>query len=132
MADLIITPANVLVISGTPIESSAGVDISAGESVYLDTGNLWQLGIATASYSSYGIAVNSAATGQPLNVLTTGTIDLGVAVTQAIQYALSGLASGGIGPISDLIATQYQNILGYANGSNQLVIARYRIPFALT
>ena len=129
MADLVIDPTLVEVVSGAPFVYDAVVDIEAGIPCVLD-GNTWKKADATALLGNYGISVNNAYAGQPLSVLTTGVIDLGVAVSQGFLYVVS--PTGGIDLISALVATNFTNILGYGSDTaNQLIIKRYNVPLAL-
>lgn len=131
MADLTINPDLVLVISGTPASSDSGVAISAGKSVYLDSDSLYQLGDPTARRTTLGIGVNNAGIGQPLSVLHSGTLDLGVVLGQGLLYVMTPAGGIALYDDGDLVATQFINILGYGNDLGYLVMGSYTVPFAL-
>ena len=131
MADLIITPANVQVVSAQTIETdkNAATAIVAGEVVTPDGSDDWILADASALLSVFGIALNDASAQQPLHVLLAGTIALGaVGLGQGQLYTVSP-NSGLISDIGDIIVPNSYNILGFGNDSAQLVVRRYSVPF---
>jgi hypothetical protein len=116
MSDLSITAANVVQLSGNPTTGVAGVAITAGQSVYQNPGsNSYLLAKAnsgtTAAQSATGIALNSAAAGQPVTVMTSGTYTVGATVTVGGVYVLSGATAGGIAPIADLTSGWFTQIV---------------------
>ena len=129
--DLTVPPTGVLVVSGSLGRYNAGVATVAGKSVVLDVTDLWQHADASVVNGNYGITVNEAAIGQPVDVILAGILNLGVALQEGQLYVISQ-NSGMIAPITDLVATDFYSILGYANDNNQLVMRRYPVPFALT
>jgi tricorn protease-like protein len=131
MADLVIAdPDLVLFVSGSVLTYNAGVALAAGKGVVLDASNLWQLADATAERNNYGITLNPAAIGQSVSVIVQGTLDLGISLSQGLLYCISA-TSGGIAPITDLVATNFTNVFGYADDDNQLILKRYGVPYAL-
>jgi hypothetical protein len=128
VADLAITAANVVVV-GTPVpvmkSGYAAVAIVAGQAVYLDTvTNTVKLSKADTDISSQvdGIALNTAAAGQPVWYITGGTVSLGTVLTVGKLYVLSGAAAGGIAPAADLAAGWRTTLLGIAVTSSQLLL----------
>lgn len=125
MADLSITAANVAAGGGAKIvPGTAGEAITAGQVVYLDSSTgrfkLADNNSATAAVRSpYGIALNGAAAGQPLSVLTSGPITIGATLTAGVAYYLSATA-GGICPVADLATGQYPTVLGIATSTTVL------------
>lgn len=118
MADLTITAASVLAGSGAKIERDglAGATITAGQVVYKDAAdNRFKLAdndSATAAVRSpYGIALNGAASGQPLAVLVSGPITIGATTVVGTVYCLSSTA-GAICPVDDIAAGDYNTIVG--------------------
>ncbi|MDX0007827.1 hypothetical protein GOB40_13900 [Sinorhizobium meliloti] len=129
MADLVITAANVVAGAGAKTTSgTAGAAITAGQVVYLDstTTGKWQLSDSDAATAAargqganVGIALNGAANGQPLEVLTEGPITLGAVLTAGTAYYLSP-TPGGIAPLADLLTGDYVTLLGLATSTSVL------------
>lgn len=121
MADLTITAANVVWVSGIPPERSynAGTTITAGQAVYRNTSSVWVLadndsGTGATVAAASGIALNSASTGQPLAVAVNGSkINIGATTVKGEIYVLSSTA-GGVCPAADLGSGDYVTILGIA------------------
>lgn len=124
MADLSITAANVsggtgfLMVTGT-----AGATITAGQAVYL-SGTQWLLARANAAGTAtvVGIALNNASSGQPINVLYGGIINIGATTVTGQTYALSAANAGGIAPITDLTTGNIVSILGVATSTSAIQI----------
>lgn len=129
MADLSITAASVLAGTGaTTRRGQAGETITAGQAVYLDTGDSqWKLAdsdSATAAVrgegsAGLGIALNGASDGQPITVLTEGPITIGATLTAGVAYYLSD-APGGICPVGDLATGDYPAVIGIATSTTVL------------
>lgn len=118
MADLTITATSVVKGTGAITETLiAGATITAGQVVYKDTSDnnkakLCDADSATAAARSfYGIALNGAASGQPVVVQTGGTITIGATVAVGVAYYMSDVA-GGIAPFADLESGDYPTIVG--------------------
>jgi len=109
--DVSITASSVARVtgSGTGIDTVvtngfAGATITAGQSIYIDTNNVWLLtdaNLSAAAGVAKGIALNSASTGQPIAIATGGTINPGFTATVGKIYVTSATA-GGIAPVEDL------------------------------
>ena len=107
MADITITPANVVAGQGASLtDMTAGAAIAAGQVVYREAAsNLAKL--ADADHAAvegripFGIALNAAASGQPVRVLRSGLITIGATLTAGTDYWLSG-TPGGICPRADV------------------------------
>ncbi len=125
MADLSITAANVLSGSGAKIRNGkAGATITAGQVVYFDPADqrfkLADCDNASATVrEAAGIALNGAATGQPLAVQYDGEIALGTVLTAGVTYYLSP-NPGGIAPVADLGSGDYPTVLGLAESTSVL------------
>ena len=125
MADVTVSTADVQAPSGVSAQSgyNAGEAIDAGEAIYLDSStSTMKLSDADGSATSacIGIAVNSAATGQPVQWIKTGnTITLSSNFTIGQVYVVSGTA-GKIAPYSDLTTGDYVTILGVATTASTL------------
>jgi hypothetical protein len=125
MADLSITAANVIAGSGaTRKVGIAGATITAGQVVYRDSADgkykLADNNSATAAARApKGIALNGAANGQPLCVLTEGAVTIGATLTAGVAYYLSD-TPGGICPVADLASGEYPSIIGIAKSTTVL------------
>lgn len=128
MADLSITAASVAQSSAATTVTAylAGATITAGQVVYLSTANAWLLADCDAAATGNGvanvrgIALNGAASGQPLHVCTRDTaFTPGATLTAGEVYVLSGTA-GGIAPVGDLTTGDYTVVLGVAVSTSVL------------
>jgi hypothetical protein len=123
MADLSITAANVVKQAGARVRAgTAGATITAGQAVYLDTDDgKFKLADADSATSAarvpIGIALNGAADGQPLTVLTRGKVTIGATLTAGTAYYLSDTA-GGICPVGDLTTGDYPVFIGIATSTS--------------
>jgi len=127
MADLSITAAEVLWVSGPKETKNAKVAITAGEVVFDSAGeyDLADNDVDEATANARGIALNNAAAGQPLSIInTSGVVTLGASalVVEGAVYVLSSTA-GGIAPAADLGSSDYTTVLGVGNGANGLDMA---------
>jgi hypothetical protein len=128
MADLTITAANVVAGAGATVDRNhnAGAAITAGQVVYLDSDGTYKLAddnsATAAARVASGIALNGAASGQPVAVLTSGPVTIGAAVTVGVGYYLSA-NPGGICPAADLGSGQYPSLLGFAISASVLNVA---------
>lgn len=122
MAALTITAANIIpdLTTETPqtTNGKAGATITAGQTVYLDPADglykLCDVDSATAvARSCAGIALNGAASGQPLSVMYGGDLAFGAILTKGTTYIASATA-GSINPVADGVTTWQVNILGVA------------------
>jgi hypothetical protein len=114
MADLSITAANV-VSTGSKNQGVAGASITQGQCVYLDsTTNTIKLADAdaVASTRNVGVALNAAATGQPVIYHIAGTITIGATVAVGTAYYVSATA-GGICLESDLSSGDFPTFIGF-------------------
>ena len=128
MATLSITAGSVLKGAGSATDASrlAGATITAGQSLYIDSSNTYQLAdadfTAGAKAECKGISLGGAASGQPLVVLTAGLITIGATVAVGTLYAVSATA-GGICPIGDLTTGAYPCVIGFAVSTTQILVA---------
>ena len=121
MANIAVTAANVVAGSGsTQAGGIAGATITAGETVYKSTtdSKLYLADCDTTAYGSnsevenvYGVALNGASSGQPMDVVRTGTYTMGGTVVVGTVYVQSATA-GKIAPWGDLVSTDRVVILG--------------------
>jgi hypothetical protein len=96
-SDLPIIGANVVQVSGIPVGYTAGATITQGQVVYLNSSNQVVLAQATSSTAvpAIGIALNSAASGQPIQILTSGVVTLGVLANPTVQATCNPTGAGG-------------------------------------
>lgn len=127
MTDLVVTAASVVAGSNaTRASGSAGVAITAGQSVYFDTSvNKWLLAQSTSATAGAnhvgGIALNSAALNQPLNVQTSGDITIGGTLVAGSAYYLS-TTPGGITLIAGVTTGDAVCQIGLAKSTTVLSI----------
>lgn len=133
MADLSNTPTQVLLLAGcTQEDGIASVAINAGNAIYKDASNQWRpakadslanLGFQGSTPGKVGIAGNTAAVGQRVNVWLGGPITLGAqaAPGQQVHYVVSAANAGGRAPQADLGTGNYLCSLGFGtNGTDGL------------
>jgi hypothetical protein len=138
MADISITAANVLKGTTNTVENgTAGETITAGQVVYKKStdGLFWKADCYATSVTSndeikeaYGIALNSAAANQALQVQRTGDITIGGSVTAGAVYYLASSnvgAAGGIAPLDDLVSTDWYVIIGVATSTTVIHLLIY-------
>jgi len=126
MADLTITPANVIADPGAKIVPKvASAAIEAGESAYLssvtDKVGLYDADGAGDAAVLYGVAVNGAAIGQVVCVATGGTLAIGATVAVGTLYLGSDTA-GGIRPVADLNSGDKVGVLGIAVSTSKIAL----------
>jgi hypothetical protein len=127
MADLVITAANVAAGStARTAHGTAGVAISPGQATYRDPDdNLIKLADCDNADADvrglFGIALNSAAAGQPVTVAQRGPVTIGAAVVAGVGYYLSA-TPGGICPVADLGAGDYPLLIGFAINATDIDI----------
>ncbi len=125
MTDISITAANVAKGADAVVEhGTAGAAITAGQVVYKDAADgkfkLADCDSATAAAKNpYGIALNGASSGQPLDVQRSGDITIGGTLTEGTAYYLSGTA-GGIAPLADIASGDDPILLGLATSTSVL------------
>lgn len=126
MADISITAADVIAGStATVARGTAGATITAGQVVARASNGTYVLAdnnSATASVrAACGLALNGAATGQPLSVATDGPVTLSAVMTAGVAYYLSD-TPGGICPVADLQTGEYPVLLGMATSTSSLTL----------
>lgn len=126
MVDITITPANVK--KGTDAQTEqgiAGATITAGQAVWRDTGNKYQLAdnnhATTAARTPRGIALHAAFLDQPLQIQRSGDITIGATVTAGAAFYLSD-TPGGICPVADVGSGENVSLIGLAKSTTVLTI----------
>jgi hypothetical protein len=125
MADLSVTPANVLPYAGAKIqEGRAGEALTAGQAVYLHTdGKVHKADCSTlAKAAAVGVTLNGAAAGQPVSYAQAGGVNPGATVAVGAVYGVTDTA-GGIGPIGDRSTGDYITILGIGVTTSRINLA---------
>lgn len=115
-ADITVTAASVKLVSGPTETGTTAEAVAAGQAVYVTTAGLIGLADADASGKDAcaGIAINSAASGQPISYAKSGAVvNTGATVVVGTIYVLSATA-GGVAPAADLKSTHKTTILGVA------------------
>ena len=134
MADLVLTAANVVPGTGAQVAPyTAGATITAGQVVYFDAAtSTVKLADADASTTAaiIGVAVNGAASGQPVDVQTGGYLTTNAALTAGVTYYLSTTA-GGIAPFADLTTGDYVTVIGTAVSTTSLYVHPFSSGVAL-
>ena len=116
MAALTFTAASVLLVGGQRDTLIAGGTIARGNLVRRNTSN--QIVVASndsaTNADAYGIALNDAASGQPVEValLTGGGYIDGVASNCAAGKALFNGTSGAINPVDDVAGGEFVTLVG--------------------
>lgn len=127
MADITITPANVVAGAGSSQETGvAGEAITAGKTVYKSpTTKKWMLadsnGTPAAARKAVGIALNGSAANQPVTVHKFGDLTIGAALTAGTAYYLSD-TPGGICPVADVGSGENVCLLGIAKSTSVLAV----------
>jgi hypothetical protein len=127
MVDLVVTPANVVAGTNAKVEHGiAGATIAAGQTVYKDSATKRYL-LADADSAtpdarfSLGVALNGAANGQPLAIVTGGNVNPGAVVAVGTVYVQSD-TPGGIMPAADLETGDYVTILGVGTTASNIAL----------
>lgn len=126
-ADLTITAGSVTTTSTQLRDVTAGATITAGQVVYLDASasDVAKLADNDASATTNvvaGIALHGASSGQPLRIITGGTITIGATVAVGTIYVLSSTA-GAICPAADLASGDYTSIIGVATSTTVITLS---------
>jgi len=126
MANLTITASGVAKVGGATTEAGTagtGMTLTAGETVYKKTtdSKFYEADCDTTAVAAnseiddvYGITLNGASAGQPVDVVTSGLIDFGTAILTVGTVYCQSTTAGAICPWADLAATNYVVILGVA------------------
>lgn len=122
--DISITAGNVAPDAGYQyLDTTAGATITAGQVCYIDTSNTAQKAITTSAITAAarGIALNGASSGQPLRLMTAGTITIGGTSVVGKIYIVSATA-GGVAPVTDTATTQFVTVIGIGVSATKIAI----------
>lgn len=127
MADIAITASSVVAADGavSKQEYIAGATIAAGDIVYVDTANNNVVKLAQADGTALeatvkGMALNSAASGQPVLVAVSGDVTVNSVLTVAQVYILSATAGKICLDVTDLDSSEYLSIVGIGTTATNL------------
>lgn len=126
MADLAITPANVLAgLNSVKKTGTAGAAITAGQLLYKDKTDNGKMKLADANVEAAsvvaGMALHAAAVGQPITYVTEDNdLTLGAAVTIGNVLVLSTTA-GGVAPVADLASGAFPTVIAVAKSATKVV-----------
>lgn len=127
-ADVTITAANVVPSSAAQKTSGvAGATIAAGQLVYRDASdsNKFKLTDADSATAAarvvYGIAINSASAGQPLNVCTSDTaLAIGTHSQAVGTIIIMSDTAGGLMPAADVETGDYVTVVAIAKSATTI------------
>jgi hypothetical protein len=125
MADLAVTPANVVIYAGAKKQVGvAGETIVAGKPLYLHTDGRLKLADAStaAKAASVGVSLNGGAAGQPITYVRQGGLNPGGTVLVGTVYGVTD-TPGGIGPISERAAPDFVTVLGVGVTASRIALA---------
>jgi hypothetical protein len=115
MADISVTAANVVTVSGTITRGTAGATLTAGLWCYLDpTDNRWKPATTegdVTTAAAAGVSLNPAAAGQPVSIQQDGVYTCGGTIVVGTFYVLS--VAGGFAPIADLASGDRPVLVGF-------------------
>ena len=130
MSDIVVTSSAVVPANASTViaRGTAGASVAAGQVVWADPADANKIKPAQATSQTQadnvvGIALNTAATGQPIAFATSGDVTFNAVLGAASLYVLSGANAGGIAPSVDLDTstdTWYGVILGIATSATNL------------
>lgn len=115
-------------VKGTAAESqdqTAGEAITAGQAVYRSASSTVKLATATNATMAavFGVAMNSAALGQPIRVATKDTaFEPGITNMTAGQIVVLSSVHGAVCPSGDLSSGEYPTILGVALSATNMLL----------
>lgn len=127
MADLSITAASVVASANATVYKNYnfGATVTAGQVVYLDANNLWQLKDANAAVtgnlvnSTTGITLVGGANGQPGTVAVKDSdFTPGATLTNGASYWASANA-GAIAPVADVTTGNYATFIMVAKSTTK-------------
>lgn len=126
MADISITPSNVITALSGSKKGTAGEAISAGQLLYLKSSDnkLYKAqNDGTAEEATVvGMALCSAAAGQPLLYQASGEIAVGGAFAAAGVWFYLSATAGVMVPVADLTTNDYVSIIGYSTSTVSMVL----------
>lgn len=124
MTDIVVTATDVDKISGSQRTADAGIAITAGEAIYIDSNGLAQLceKDQTSVIAAFeGIALNDAGVSQPVTYQVAGVVDLGAIIAAGVIYVV-GAGPGGIAPSADISTGNFVTIIGVGLNTTNIQI----------
>jgi len=135
MADLVITAASVQKTSSTKTKDGvAGAAIVAGQFITRDPVTRRMLlgdgDLVITDIKNSGIALNSAAIGQPVEFAWDGDVVVGAVLAVARVFILSS-TPGGVAPVADLASGDFTTIIGLARTTSILSLCLHTAEVAI-
>src|SRR5262245_40802433 len=141
MSDVVVTATSVARVTGnadpnlnTSIDNGfAGATITAGQTVYKDANGVYQLAdsnLSATTAATTGIALNGAASGQPVAVAIGGSLTGGFTAAVGTIYVQSANA-GGIAPAADLVSGWRTTIIGVGLTASTISLLFHRSGVAV-
>lgn len=130
MADLIITSSNVQpVATARTAQATAAEAIDAGEAIFLNSSGEAELASALSEEEATcrGIAVDSAALGQPIVYAMLGDVDLGDVLEPGMAYVVSD-TPGAIRPVCDIGPDEWSGFIGIGGDDGATMRVRPMAP----
>lgn len=127
-ANYTLTAANVVPSSQAKYlnVAKAGVAITAGQPVYMDTAGLWQLADCNASAVAadvQGLAAHTAAAGQPLLVVyEDADFTHGLTTVAAGDVVIVSATAGALAPAADALSGYYVSVAMVATSATKAVL----------
>lgn len=129
MAAVVITAANVVAVESGKVvaDGIAGATITAGQVLYIDTGDANKLKLADANGTALqkavaGIALHGAAANQPIRYQTAGSVDIGGTVAAGVFYCI-GQTAGSLVPHADLLLGDNVVLVCYGVSTSRVKLA---------
>jgi hypothetical protein len=128
MAAYSVTAANVLASASAKVaDGVAGATITAGQPVYIDSGNGGVLKLSDANAAAPantvdGISLNAASSGQPIRYCRQDPSFTPGFTIAAGAVVVVGEAAGALAPVGDLAAGWYPLVIGVGIGSNKIIL----------
>jgi hypothetical protein len=128
MADYTVTASAVLNHNGTEVvRAIAGEAIAAGQLVYILAADskayLADANVSAAVAACVGMAVNSAAIGQPVGYVKTGEVTVGAIFSAAGKPVYLSDTAGKAGDITDATTGEFFTFIGWSTATNKLQLA---------
>lgn len=133
MADLTVTPANVIKADGAVTATeTAGETIAAGQVLYRHTDSKLYKALAdTAPHAAaVGVALNAATVNQPCTYISSGPYACGATVAVGAFYGVTDTA-GGLALLSERATADFVTVVGYGLTTSTLQIAIAKTGLAM-
>jgi len=127
--DVSITAANVVASSSaSKVLGTAGATVAAGQLVYRDSSDSNKFKLVDADSGTaaarvvYGVALNSASNGQPINVCTADTtLEIGTHSVAVGTVLIASDTAGGLMPVADVDTGDYVTAVAVVKSATAIV-----------